>query len=65
AYGNLNMGAGFAIYLPAVDADRAIKVAAASGVRAWNVGRVETGPRRVVIEPLELTFEGGDLHVRA
>jgi phosphoribosylformylglycinamidine cyclo-ligase len=65
AYGNLNMGAGFAFYVPAADADRAINVAAACGVRAWNVGRVETGPRRVLIEPLELTFDGGDLHVRA
>ncbi len=65
AYGNLNMGAGFALYVAADDAERTLQVARASGVEAWIAGRVEAGPRQVVIEPLALTFGGEDLHVRA
>jgi phosphoribosylformylglycinamidine cyclo-ligase len=65
AYGNLNMGAGFAIFLAAADASRCVAVAAAAGVPAWHAGSVEAGPKRVVIEPLALTFAGDDLHVRA
>jgi phosphoribosylformylglycinamidine cyclo-ligase len=65
AYGNLNMGAGFALYLPAADAERAVAIAQSVGVPAWVAGRVEAGPKQVVIEPLNLVFGGEDLHVRA
>jgi len=65
AYGNLNMGAGFAVFVAAADAERTVQVAAAAGVRGWVAGKVEQGPKQVVIEPLGLTFGTGDLHVRA
>ncbi|HQR20999.1 MAG TPA: AIR synthase-related protein [Burkholderiaceae bacterium] len=65
AYGNLNMGAGFALYVPAAQAGRCVEIAQACGVAAWAAGTVEAGPKRVVIEPLALTFAGDDLHVRA
>jgi phosphoribosylformylglycinamidine cyclo-ligase len=65
AYGNLNMGAGFALFVTAADAERAVQVAQAAGVKAWVAGRVEAGTKQVVIEPLALTFGGDDLHVRA
>ena len=65
AYGNLNMGAGFALYVAAADAERTLQAARAQGVEAWIAGRVEAGPKQVVIEPLGLTFGGDDLHVRA
>jgi len=65
AYGNLNMGAGFALFLPAAQAERCIQIATNCGVAAFRAGTVEAGPRRVVIEPLALTFTGDDLHVRA
>jgi phosphoribosylformylglycinamidine cyclo-ligase len=65
AYGNLNMGAGFALYLPPAQAARAVELAQAAGVPAWQAGTVETGPRQVVIEPLSLTFGADQLHVRA
>ena len=64
AYGNLNMGAGFALFVAAADAQRTVEVAAAQGVRAWLAGRVEAGPRRVLIEPLGLAFAADDLHLR-
>jgi phosphoribosylformylglycinamidine cyclo-ligase len=65
AYGNLNMGAGFALYLAAADAARAVEIAASVGVKGWMAGTVEAGDRRVLIEPLGLTFAADELHVRA
>ncbi|MCU0951596.1 MAG: AIR synthase-related protein [Burkholderiaceae bacterium] len=65
AYGNLNMGAGFALYVAAADAERTVDIARGCGIEARVAGRVEAGPKQVVIEPLGLTFAGDDLHVRA
>jgi len=65
AYGNLNMGAGFALYVERSEARRTVEVAASAGVKAWIAGTVEEGERRVLIEPLGLTFAADELHVRA
>ncbi len=65
AYGSLNMGAGFALYVDRADAKRVVEIAASLGVRASIAGEVEAGARRVVIEPLGLTFAADELHVRA
>jgi phosphoribosylformylglycinamidine cyclo-ligase len=65
AYGNLNMGAGFALYVAAQDAARCVEIAAACGVTAWHAGTVASGAKQVVIEPLQLVFAADDLHVRA
>jgi phosphoribosylformylglycinamidine cyclo-ligase len=65
AYGNLNMGAGFALYVAANEAERTVAIARQHGIDAWVAGRVEAGPKQVVIEPLGLSFAGDDLHVRA
>ena len=64
AYGTFNMGAGFAVFVPAEDADRAVAVARKAGVDAWVAGSVEAGPRRLVIEPLDLEYGGEELGVR-
>ena len=65
AYGNLNMGAGFALFVASVDAQRTVQIAQRAGFRALVAGRVDHGSKQVVIEPLQLTFGGDDLHVRA
>ncbi|MBC8118926.1 MAG: phosphoribosylformylglycinamidine cyclo-ligase, partial [Burkholderiaceae bacterium] len=65
AYGNLNMGAGFARFVASADAERTVDVARGAGVSALVAGRVDNGPKRAIIEPLQLTFSGDDLHVRA
>lgn len=65
AYGSLNMGAGFALYLPQEHAAEAVRLAEAAGVAAWVAGTVEKGPKSVVIEPLNLTFAADELHLRA
>lgn len=63
-YGNFNMGAGFAVYVPAEQAEKVVEIAAAQQLKAWVAGRVETGPKRVVIEPKGITFDGETLEVR-
>jgi len=64
AYGNLNMGAGFAVYVPESDVTRVLEVAQRHAIGAWDAGIVEAGPRRVVIEPRGIVFESSSLGVR-
>jgi phosphoribosylformylglycinamidine cyclo-ligase len=64
AYGTLNMGAGFALFVSADDAARTVAVAQAQGVPAWVAGSVEPGPKRLLIEPLGVVFEGDTLQLR-
>ena len=64
AYGTFNMGAGFALFVNARDAARTVDVARACGIDAWAAGSVEVGPKRVVIEPLNLEFGGDTLQLR-
>jgi phosphoribosylformylglycinamidine cyclo-ligase len=65
AYGSLNMGAGFAVFVPAQDAEKALEIAARNGVRAYQAGLIEEGERRVVVEPLGIVFAGKSLGLRA
>ncbi|MCR5864888.1 MULTISPECIES: AIR synthase-related protein [Aquincola] len=64
AYSTLNMGAGFAIFVNAADADRVVQIAQAQGVPALVAGRVEAGPKQLLIEPLNITFGNDDLQLR-
>ncbi|MDH5338733.1 MAG: AIR synthase-related protein [Rubrivivax sp.] len=64
AYGTLNMGAGFALFVAAQDADRCVDIARSQGIEAWHAGRVEAGPKRLLIEPIGVTFEGESLQLR-
>ncbi len=68
AYGTLNMGAGFALFLPAADAARAVEVARGCGIAAWVAGEVlpasaERG-KELHIEPLGVRFSGESLQLR-
>jgi phosphoribosylformylglycinamidine cyclo-ligase len=64
AYATFNMGAGFAVFVPPEDAERTVAVARKAGVESWIAGSVEAGPRRVVIEPLDVEYAGDELGVR-
>jgi len=64
AYSTLNMGAGFAIFVAAADAQRTVDVAIAHGVPALIAGQVEAGPKELLIEPLNLRFSTDDLQLR-
>ena len=63
-YGNYNMGAGYAIYLPKEQVTNAITIAEKCGLKAWEAGTVEDGPQQVKIEPLSIVFDGNSLGVR-
>ncbi len=64
AYGTFNMGAGLALYCRPEFAQPVLDAAAKLGLAAWRAGRVEAGPRQVIIEPLDVTYTSGDLNLR-
>jgi len=64
AYGTFNMGAGFALFVHADDAERALATARAQGFEAWHAGRVEAGAKQLWVEPLDLHWGADDLQLR-
>jgi len=64
AYSTLNMGAGFALFVPAEHAQRCVSVAQDAGVPAWVAGQVEAGPKELLIEPLGVRFSAESLQLR-
>ena len=64
AYATFNMGAGFALFVPPEDAEGAVAVARKAGLASWVAGTVEAGPRRLVVEPLDVQYDGSELGVR-
>jgi phosphoribosylformylglycinamidine cyclo-ligase len=64
AYSTLNMGAGFALFVKAGDAQRTVEVAKSQGVDAIVAGSVEAGPKQLLIEPLGIRFGDDDLQLR-
>jgi phosphoribosylformylglycinamidine cyclo-ligase len=61
AYTTLNMGAGYAVYSRPGSGERVVALAREHGLAAIVAGVVEEGPRRVVIEPIEVTLEGDEM----
>ncbi len=64
AYGTLNMGAGFALFVGADDAQATLEIARAQGVAATLAGVVEAGDKELLIEPLGLRFAADALQLR-
>src|SRR5947207_6453763 len=64
AYSTLNMGAGFALFVKAGDAQKTVDVARAQGIAALVAGRIEAGPKKLVIEPLGIEFGDDALQLR-
>jgi phosphoribosylformylglycinamidine cyclo-ligase len=64
AYSTLNMGAGFALFVAAADAERTVEVARAQGIDAWVAGAVEAGAKQLLIEPIGVRFGDDDLQLR-
>jgi phosphoribosylformylglycinamidine cyclo-ligase len=64
AYSTLNMGAGFALFMPASQAEQAVEIARGLGIGAWVAGRVEDGPKQLLIEPIGVRFGDDDLQLR-
>jgi phosphoribosylformylglycinamidine cyclo-ligase len=64
AYGTFNMGAGFALFLPAAMAEQAVRLSQACGVEALHAGTVCEGAKQVLVEPLGLRFDAHALQLR-
>jgi phosphoribosylformylglycinamidine cyclo-ligase len=64
AYGTLNMGAGFAVVCRPPHGAEVVAAAEALGHTALLAGRVEEGPRSVVLEPLGVVYGSRELELR-
>jgi len=64
AYSTFNMGAGFALFVAADEAARAVQIALELGFGALVAGAVHDGPKQLTIEPLSLRFDADDLQLR-
>ena len=65
AYWTFNMGSGFALYCASGAGETIVSVAGGLGLDAIVAGRVEEGPRQVVLEPLDVRFAGSELQLSA
>ncbi|HEY4830746.1 MAG TPA: AIR synthase-related protein [Solirubrobacteraceae bacterium] len=61
AYSTFNMGCGFAVYCAAGAGAEVVQIATRLGLSAGVAGAVEEGPRRVLLEPVDVVFESGDM----
>lgn len=64
AYGNLNMGAGFAIFVPEKEVNQVLVLAKKHQIKAYSYGLVEEGEKKVIIEPKNIIFEKQSLQIR-
>jgi len=64
AYSNLNMGAGFALFISQDSVHRVLEIAKSERIPANVVGVVESGTKQLIIEPLGLRLDGDSLQVR-
>lgn len=64
AYGNLNMGAGFALYVKEADVEKVLTAATQLGLKALAAGHIENGDKKVVVSPKGLEYAGETLAVR-
>jgi phosphoribosylformylglycinamidine cyclo-ligase len=61
AYTTFNMGCGFAVYCAAGAGVEVVRLATEVGLSAGVAGVVEEGPRRVVLEPVDVVYESGEM----
>jgi phosphoribosylformylglycinamidine cyclo-ligase len=65
AYGNFNMGAGFALYVSEPDVQTVLQVAASHGIGAFYAGHIEkSDDKKVVIKPKGIKYLSSALGVR-
>lgn len=63
-YETYNMGQDYAIFLPAEDMEKALKVVKENGFEGLNAGYIEEGERKVIIKPKNIIFAGETLDLR-
>ncbi len=63
AYSTFNMGSGYALYCARGAGEQAAAIARGLGLDARVAGRVEEGPRQVLLEPVGVRFASGQLEL--
>jgi phosphoribosylformylglycinamidine cyclo-ligase len=63
AYSTFNMGSGYALYCAAGAGEQAVRIARELGLDALVAGRVEEGPRRVIVEPVDVLYGSDELEL--
>jgi phosphoribosylformylglycinamidine cyclo-ligase len=63
AWGVFNMGSGFAVFCGKGSGREVIEAAEAVDLTAVLAGSVEAGARRLIIEPLGVTYESDELQL--
>jgi phosphoribosylformylglycinamidine cyclo-ligase len=63
AFSTFNMGSGFAVYCRPGEAEAVVRSAAGLGLEGLVAGRVEQGPREVLLEPVGVRFGGEQLEL--
>lgn len=63
-YTTFNMGAGFAIFLPADQVEKAQSIAKKNNLKSWNAGVVQEGEKQIIIKPKNIKFSGETLNLR-
>lgn len=63
AYGTFNMGAGWAVFVEASQADGVVEAATAVGMSARRAGHIEQGDRAVELAGLGISYSGSELEL--
>jgi phosphoribosylformylglycinamidine cyclo-ligase len=63
AYSTFNMGSGYALYCAPGVGEAIVAVATSLGLSALVAGRVEEGPRQVILEPVGVRFADEELEL--
>ena len=64
AYSTFNMGCGFAVYSAEGSGDEVVRLASELGLSAHVAGSVEAGPRRVILQPVDVVYESDDMDLK-
>ena len=65
AYSTFNMGAGYALYCPPGHGESIVRTAERLGLNAEVSGKVEEGPRQVLLDPVDVCFDSERLELSA
>ncbi len=63
-YSTFNMGAGFAFFVPQIDAGKIKKIATKHKLKSLNAGFVKEGEKQIIIDPKNIVFKGKSLDLR-
>jgi phosphoribosylformylglycinamidine cyclo-ligase len=65
AYSTFNMGSGYAVYCAPRAGSEVVAMARELGLDALVAGSLEDGPRRVIVEPMGVQYDGAELEFAA